>query len=74
MKNCLVIVDDGDIEDLLGWLEQKIDLYDAAIDHLQAAGKMSKDYIKDISAAKTTLVKLKKLAEAERENNEQRAE
>lgn len=74
VNNRLVIVYDDDIEDLLGWLEQKIDLFDAAIDHLQAAGKMSKDYIKDIAAAKTNLVKLKKLAEAERENNEQRAE
>ena len=74
VKNRLVIVYDDDIEDLLGWLEQKIDLFDAAIDRLQAAGKMSKDYIKDIAAAKTNLVKLKKLAEAERENNEQRAE
>ena len=74
VKNRLVIVYDDDIEDLLGWLEQKIYLFDAAIDRLQAAGKMSKDYIKDIAAAKTNLVKLKKLAEAERENNEQRAE
>ena len=74
VKNRLVIVYDDDIEDLLGWLEQKIDLFDAAIDRLQAAGKMSKDYIKDIAAAKTNLVKLKKLAEAERENNEERAE
>lgn len=74
VKNRLVIAYDGDVEDLLGWLEQKIDLYDAAIDRLQAAGKMSKDYIKDIAAAKTNLVKLKKLAEAERENNEERAE
>ncbi len=74
VKNRLVIVYDDDIEDLLGWLEQKIDLFDAAIDRLQAAGKMSKDYIKDIAAAKTNLVKLKKLAEAERENDEQRAE
>ena len=74
VKNRLVIVYDDDIEDLLGWLEQKIDLFDAAIDRLQAAGKMSKDYIKHIAAAKTNLVKLKKLAEAERENNEERAE